>query len=230
MMHERSVHPYAQFVTLTYSSESLPHGGGLVKKDVQDWLKRLRKMYPPKSIRYFACGEYGSRHNRPHYHAIIYSDDIIDESVYRATWSFGQIKAGNASMRSCMYVAKYIGKQFSGRLARERYGLKQRPFALMSKGLGKEWLEKNKDQLVQNLALTVNGKNVAIPRYYRKLLGDALDTEEMTRRARERHAEYYDAVWQQSVTGDRRVAWPHEAGQAREDDARSLEALYKDKF
>ena len=69
-------HPFASFVTLTYSPDGLFRNSkgycDLSKRDVQLYLKKLRKAVSPVKIRYFACGEYGSIGHRPHYHLIIY--------------------------------------------------------------------------------------------------------------------------------------------------------------
>ena len=66
------------FLTLTYDNEHLPNDRVLHKEDLQKFFKRLRNCimgyYGTKhEISYFACGEYGSRFLRPHYHAIIYN-------------------------------------------------------------------------------------------------------------------------------------------------------------
>ncbi len=64
------------YVTLTYNRDHLPPGGNLVKKDLDDYLKRLRKstMF---TWRYLACGEYGDKKNRPHYHLILFAEREI---------------------------------------------------------------------------------------------------------------------------------------------------------
>lgn len=75
----------ACFVTLTYDNDHIPtvvgrssdSGGSFVhltlcRRDVQLFLKRLRKMLSPCTIRFFGCGEYGSRTFRPHYHLILF--------------------------------------------------------------------------------------------------------------------------------------------------------------
>ncbi len=72
-------------MTLTYDDEHLPindyvdsdgviHGKPtLRKRDVQLFLKRLRKNYKyDNHIKYFCCGEYGGKTFRPHYHLIIF--------------------------------------------------------------------------------------------------------------------------------------------------------------
>lgn len=60
------------FVTLTYSNEYLPKGGGLEPRDLQLWLKRIRWELSPLRIRYFAVGEYGDETWRPHYHLSVF--------------------------------------------------------------------------------------------------------------------------------------------------------------
>lgn len=71
-VYEASLHAENSFLTLTYSPEFLPEGGTLVKRDLQLFMKRLRKTFPGKRIRYFACGEYGENFARPHYHVILF--------------------------------------------------------------------------------------------------------------------------------------------------------------
>lgn len=46
------------FITLTYNNKNLPKNRTLVKKDLQNFWKRLRKTQEGP-IRYLACGEYG---------------------------------------------------------------------------------------------------------------------------------------------------------------------------
>ena len=76
MLLESQAHSDSVFITLTYSDENLPDRGSLVKRDLQLFLKRLRRRLDRLNrdkIRYFACGEYGDNTNRPHYHAIIWN-------------------------------------------------------------------------------------------------------------------------------------------------------------
>lgn len=95
MMLELSYHKDAWFVTLTYDNAHLPltfsqpdeNGevvelGTLCKRDVQLFMKRLRKN-TGQQLRFYLAGEYGSSSARPHYHCIIYglhlpADDLID--------------------------------------------------------------------------------------------------------------------------------------------------------
>lgn len=61
---EASLYAHNCFITLTYADKNLhytPSGlPNLHRRDITLFLKRLRKKYPHK-IRYFGCGEYGSK-------------------------------------------------------------------------------------------------------------------------------------------------------------------------
>lgn len=65
--YEEKRHQKKCFITLTYRDNPVI----LVKKDFQDFAKRLR-YYLKEKIRIFYVGEYGTLRGRPHYHAIIY--------------------------------------------------------------------------------------------------------------------------------------------------------------
>lgn len=71
-VYEASLHEENSFLTLTYAPEHLPENGTLLKRDLTLFLKRLRKAYSGKCIRYFGCGEYGDKFARPHYHLILF--------------------------------------------------------------------------------------------------------------------------------------------------------------
>lgn len=76
------------FVTLTYAPWSLP-SDGLQKDHLQKFIKRFRenwcRMYGNErlDLRYFACGEYGSKYGRPHYHLLFWNvpNDTKNEGV-----------------------------------------------------------------------------------------------------------------------------------------------------
>ena len=65
MTHELLYWDHATFITLTYDDHNLPmsevnkYWPTLRKKDLQDYIKRIRKEIYPKKIKYYMCGEYG---------------------------------------------------------------------------------------------------------------------------------------------------------------------------
>lgn len=156
------------FVTLTYSTENLPPNKSISKEELQKFFKRLRKRLNGKIIKYFACGEYGEKHDRPHYHAIIINLGLEDKDKVQASWDLGLIHAGTVTVQSCKYVGNYIQKKQS--LLYLSMGMVP-PFQLQSLGIGKQFALRNAEQIYDNLGITQNGKNVGIPRYYKKILG-----------------------------------------------------------
>ena len=81
-VHESSLHEHNCFITLTYNDENLPLNGSLDLKHFQDFMKRLRKKVSVP-IRYFHCGEYGSRLQRPHYHLLLFGLDFPDKKFWK---------------------------------------------------------------------------------------------------------------------------------------------------
>ena len=86
LIMESLYHDFTHFVTLTYCDEYAPIGKSfsdpetgelkqmltLRKRDIQLFMKRLRKKYSDSRIRFYFAGEYGDQTNRPHYHGIIF--------------------------------------------------------------------------------------------------------------------------------------------------------------
>lgn len=191
-MHEAKMYEVNCFVTLTYNDESLPVGGTLVKKDFQDFMKRLRKKLGDKKVRYYHCGEYGDRFGRPHYHALLFGIDFGDKYVWavrggftvwrsetlEALWKFGQSEIGSVTFESAAYVARYIMKKMTGELAKEYYEkvlldtgevVSLVPeYTTMSRrpGIGKPWLDKFMTDVYPSDGVVVNGMEVKPPRYY----------------------------------------------------------------
>ena len=95
IMLEKQYYPDEEcfFLTLTYNDEHLPlaydcdpdtgelHGcvtSPLNPDDLRRFWMRLRKRFSDCDIRYYACGEYGDLHYRPHYHAIVFGLRLVD--------------------------------------------------------------------------------------------------------------------------------------------------------
>lgn len=138
MIFESFVSGSSFFVTLTYSNDFLPNDGMLSKRDLQLFLKRLRKRVSPVKIRYFACGEYGERFHRPHYHLIIWNlpKDTAKELI-SDSWNMGIVDVKEALPSAFRYVAGYVVKKYS------KYN-DVKEFTLMSRrpGIGFGFLER----------------------------------------------------------------------------------------
>ena len=143
----------AYFIGLDYKPSTIPISPGyfqtLDKKHLQNFFKRLRKKHPKenKTIKYYAVGEYGGKKYRPHYHIILFNalqehietswTDCIDKRNQKFS-KLGRIHYGDVTPESVTYTLKYICK--SKRIPVNDYDDRIPEFALMSKGLGKNYL------------------------------------------------------------------------------------------
>jgi hypothetical protein len=128
-VHEAQMHKENSFITLTYSPENLPKDHSIHKEELQRFFKRLRKN-TGKRFKYFACGEYGEKNNRPHYHAILFGQSFYEDRylhtktrngdiLYRSptlekSWTLGHSLIGEMSFQSAAYVARYCMKKRKG--------------------------------------------------------------------------------------------------------------------
>jgi len=193
IMHETKMHEENCFITLTYETE--PEFGTLVKKDLTDFFKRLRKRLDPIKIRYFACGEYGEKTLRPHYHAIIFGTAFSqDKKLYKngrhplynseilcKAWPHGHAVFGDATFESAAYVARYCLKKIMRKdedyevfydLQTGEIISRIPEYAVMSRrpGIGQAFYDKYADDITRTDRVIMRGKAMLPPRYYDKLL------------------------------------------------------------
>lgn len=190
-MHEASLHDANCLLTLTYDPEHMPAYGSLDKNAFPLFMKRLRKGLPPKSVRYFHCGEYGDRRGRPHYHALLFGYDFPDKYVWRQRgeypvwrsdslerlWPFGQSEIGTVTFESAAYVARYVMKKVTGKDSDVAYafcdedGVVQQleaEYTTMSRrpGIGAEWFRRFGGEVYPADRVIVRGKAAKPPRFY----------------------------------------------------------------
>lgn len=184
--HEREYCKYSFFVTLTYSPENIPKCYSVVKWDLQRYIKRLRKN-TQSEIKYYACGEYGGKLGRPHYHALIYVYDekykkeewedkydprdghIINSGYLSAEWALGIVKIGTVTTASINYVVGYIDKKIM-KYHNESLGTRKNPFRIMSNGMGKKHALDNAELYKKELSIQIRDKYAGLPRFYKKIL------------------------------------------------------------
>lgn len=142
MQQDKTAHS-SHFVTLTYDTKYVPitPKGFMTcdKKDVQDFLKRLRKLVSKinnEPVKYYLCSEYGGKTNRPHYHMIIFN--VCDEFLIEQAWQKGTVHYGKVSHASVGYTLKYMDKP--KRIPMHANDDRQPEFGLMSKQLGANYL------------------------------------------------------------------------------------------
>lgn len=121
---ELQYHKYAYFITLTYDDDHLPFNDDgepiLSKYDLQCFWKRFRKA--GYLLSYFACGEYGDKTKRPHYHALVYLDkdlqgfSIISPNKFtcktiQELWPYGHVMVEEVTPGNVSYVCGYVEKK-----------------------------------------------------------------------------------------------------------------------
>lgn len=185
LKHELRNSISAHFITLTYDDDSLVFNDLgypiVVKKDVQDFMKRLRKRVEPNKIRYFCVSEYGENTLRPHYHMILFNFPL-NLDLYKTleqTWSLGHFHIGKVTQASIHYTTKYClayeDEEFRDAITDvER---RERPFMLCSRrpAIGSNYLsDKNIDYHKNGLKnyLVDSGRKIPLPRYYRERIFD----------------------------------------------------------
>jgi len=179
MLWEVDYHPSACFVTLTFSEEVLAGRQGpdslrlsVSKRELQLFVKRLRKELGDRVVRYFACGEYGERFGRPHYHVVFFGVGVVDREIIEACWPYGFVDARPFAVERARYTASYLLKEVDESI--DLFG-REPPFALMSKGLGRRFALSQVDRIESDRPLTVAGKVVRVPRYFRKVVDSKPD-------------------------------------------------------
>lgn len=209
-MQEDKVSMSSYFVTLTYGTNCPISKNGFMdlrKRDLQLWLKRLRKEHGEnlgRTIKYFAVGEYGGKYSRPHYHIILFNSELqcligsrMANHVRRGvieldgkrpfemrSWPQGHVTIGKVSEASVGYTMKYVAKP--SQVPKHRNDDRTREFSLMSKGLGISYLTEAMkawhmaDLQKRQYCNLKDGKKVSMPRYYKlKLLENVQEKENL---------------------------------------------------
>lgn len=194
----RTVKPSRTRETRTHVA--LPEAASLSKNDLRKFTQALnshvRRTFGV-GVRYFACGEYGDKTHRPHYHIAIYGEDFSGDRTHWKTaesgstlwrsprlaslWPHGDADIGDLTFESAAYIARYITKKITGTKAQNHYKRTNKEgkeywlepeFNVMSRrpGLAKEWfLQFNKDVYPHDHVIS-RGYKAKPPRYYDKLL------------------------------------------------------------
>lgn len=201
-VHEAQMWPVNSFVTLTYDDDNLPPGGTLVKRDLQLFMKRLRRDRDER-VRFYGCGEYGEITRRPHYHVILFNCGFRDQKLFKRSgdagyytsdelrnlWPAGHNVISAVTFDSAAYVARYVMKKVTGDAAQAHYETVDRygeihdlvpEFTNMSRrsGIGATWFAKYGAHSYNFDAVVINGREVKPPRYYDGMY-EVLDADKM---------------------------------------------------
>lgn len=211
--HEASLHEANCFLTLTYDEDHLPDPPSVDKRALQLFMKRARKKLHDTELRFFACGEYGGKDGRPHYHVILFGHDFHEDRVlwsksksgfnqYRsptleALWPFGHSIIGDFAFETGTYVARYTMKKTATNRERlnaqtgEFYQVDEE-FLLMSRrpGVGSGWWDKYQSEVFPNDFVIINGTRFPVPPYYANKIKDTALLEKVKAARRQRGLEH----------------------------------------
>lgn len=150
------------FLTLTYNDSAIPFTSTghrtLLKSDLQKFLKRFRRYRQDDHkplVKFLACGEYGDKMARPHYHLIIFGADSVECLYYaRRAWDKsekGLVQCGALQAGGITYVLKYITKSNTTPEIRDFYESNgvQPPFIQHSQGFAGDWIKRHADDIAK---------------------------------------------------------------------------------
>lgn len=196
---EASLYDENCFITLTFNNDNL-QDDSLHKDDFVKFMKRLRKKFG-EGIRFFHCGEYGSKKLRPHHHAILFNFDFPDKELFKydydrkialytspslqKLWPFGFSTIGECNFETCAYVARYVTKKTC---ADSDYEGIEPEYISMSRmpGIANEWFKKYHADVYSIDRLIVSRNiNLKPPRYFDKLY-DSIASKDFERIKEER--------------------------------------------
>lgn len=199
------------FLTLTYADEYLHQstkvntetgevfrGISLYKRDMQNFIKRLRYHYPDMKIKYISAGEYGSQTQRPHYHLIVFGLPLEQDQLKKVgmsplndpywkheklakIWNQGNVTIGRVTWESVAYVARYTLKKIKGRdkLWYNMQGMDEE-FTTKSQGIGNSYFYANIEKIYKTDSVPIANKRsgalVRPPKNFDRLLKD-LDSD-----------------------------------------------------
>jgi len=145
---------------------------------MQLYIKKVRKALHPIKIKYIYCGEYGEKRMRPHYHMLMWSEEVNlrkYENIIREKWENGinhiddKEITDNAVQYIIGYVKKKIGSRYGGNKKYIENG-RVAPYFRTSQGIGKKYLEENIEDITNNPKFRYRKMIIGIPRYYIKLI------------------------------------------------------------
>lgn len=198
ILHEAHTFEYDKnlpcwFITLTFNQESLDQRErkwSVDVKEFQKFMKRLRH-HQKEKIKYFHCGEYGEKNDRPHYHAIIFGlklknlkqvtfgkNPLYIDKLLEKEWPQGFHRIGQVNYTTASYVARYVMKKVKAEASNIKIDENGEihkiddVYCTMSrgKGLGYHWLLKHFNDVYPHDYVVHDGQQFKPPRYYDELL------------------------------------------------------------
>lgn len=194
--HElRTCNYTGSFITLTYNNKNIKKGGKkihqndlggtLKKEEAITFIKNIRnaiyRFDKNIKIKYVLAGEYGTINYRPHYHLLIIGmnskkwTELGLKKYYGCNWTYfitNTWKKGNIDNKETItdgagfYILGYVSKKSLHTFGGIKFENREQEFVTYSKGIGKDWIYKNEDNVLRDKGIAERGKILPINRYY----------------------------------------------------------------
>ena len=204
----------AKFVTYTFSEHELQKLDNEIKdltgynRDneicrlaIRRYTERWRKKYK-KTLRHWLVTELGSTNTeRVHIHGIVWSQNTEDITKI---WKYGQVWIGRyVNEKTINYIVKYVNKI-------DKYHKEYNSKIFTSKGIGKHYMqrkdkERNKYKQGETIETykTKQGKELALPIYYRNKIYTEEEKEKMWLEKLDKQERWVDGVKVDISKGDK---------------------------
>ena len=202
--------------------ESLDHSdlttfiNSVKKAQIRDYKKLRDEARSPSEalrqpgIKYYAVGEYGGTYGRPHYHIIMFNlwQHIAREDRLDKIWKKGKVQTESLSPALIHYATGYIHEK-----SKYIRGKQIKPKMYCSKGIGKDYIKRNK-QWHKNLLnpwIWFNGYKIGMPQYYKDKIFTEAEMEKVNEKIMEfqSKSEGNDPPPLHEQTRDSRKQWEH---------------------
>lgn len=184
LSEEAKASSFCFFLTLTYTDENLIFADDvpvLWYDHLRLYHKKLRKL--GFVYKYFQVGEYGERTDRPHYHMLVFTNQLhFDYQKFADTWIYGQTCLGSLTEASLKYCCKDMLKEVDLFYEVDK---KFRPRMTVSHGMGFSYIENMKHYhkcattslLVNRNFYAKNEFKAALPRYFSDRIYNRLERD-----------------------------------------------------
>lgn len=183
--YEFNNHSSSCFVTFTYDDYHIPVMPGfnrptLLRRDFEKYIDTVRHSLKKSVIRFLpdvdvnfsflACGEYGDKFKRPHFHIIFFGLPYKKcKSFLQNYWHFGAIDVRPVNTGAIRYVIKYLSKQQKGNNLDAQYfdnGLEP-PFVCHSRSFGAGLFRSQQRNIQEYGVMKFGQKTIGVPAYWK---------------------------------------------------------------
>lgn len=183
-----------------------------LKKFMKDFREFWRINYNVDGIRFMACGEYGDKNERPHFHVIVFGcpfppgelqvyktnfqgDVYYTSDVINRLWKNGYCVIAENSWETIAYVARYVMKKVSGKgsfiydlkgICPEFFRMSRRP------GIARKYFDEHGSLIYETDHIVVPGKNGAkslpVPKYFDRLFVELFPDSNLLQTVKEKRS------------------------------------------